>query len=322
VSRALCVGFAIFAAMACELVGGAEPPSGLKRIGVLRADTVFDAWIETFRKALDGLGYVEGRNVAYEYRMAAAADMPEAARELIRSGVDLVVAGGTPAALAAKQASTTVPVVFMSADPVDTGLVASLAHPGANVTGIGTLAPELGIKRLQLLQEIAPHAKRLAVLINPDNPVSAVQRRALESGAKDLGFQLQVLNIRHREDVEGALSGLKRRHVDAFVIVIDAVLMGSQARISQQALAAKLPGIFPFRSGPEAGGLLSYGPDIPALWQQAAVLADKILKGTKPADLPVEQPTKFELVVNLKTAKALNIRIPESILLRADEVIR
>src|SRR5262249_58460249 len=141
---------------------------------------------ETFRKALDSLGYVEGRNVAYEYRIAPAADMPQAARELIGSKVDLVVAGGTPAALAAKQASTTVPVVFMSADPVDTGLVASLAHPGANVTGIGTLAPELGIKRLELLREILPHAKRLALLINPDNPVSAVQQRSLELAAKDL----------------------------------------------------------------------------------------------------------------------------------------
>jgi len=322
VSRTLCVAFALFAAIAGGLAKGAEPVPGLKRIGVLRADSVFDAWIGTFRKALDGLGYVEGRNVAYEYRMAAAADMPRAARELVSSGVDLVVAGGTPAALAAKQASTTVPVVFMSADPVDTGLVASLAHPGANVTGIGTLAPELGVKRLQLLREVVPHAKRLAVLINPDNPVSAVQQRALESGAKDLRFQLQVFNIRRKEDVEGALSELKRRHVDAFVIVIDAVLMGSQARISQQALTVKLPGIFPFRSGPEAGGLLSYGPDIPALWQQAAVLADKILKGTKPADLPVEQPTKFELVVNLRTAKNLGITIPESILLRADEVIK
>jgi ABC-type uncharacterized transport system substrate-binding protein len=322
VIRVLCAAIALFATITSGLAAGVEQSTAHKRIGVLRADTVFDAWIETFRKALDSLGYVEGRNVAYEYRMAAAADMPQAARELIGSKVDLVVAGGTPAALAAKQASATVPVVFMSADPVDTGLVASLAHPGANVTGIGTLAPELGIKRLELLREILPHAKRLALLINPDNPVSAVQQRSLELAAKDLGFQLQVFNVRRKEDLDGALSGLKQRRAEAFVIVIDAVLMGAQARISQQCLKAKIPGIFPFRTGPEAGGLISYGPDIPALWQQAAVLADKILRGTTPADLPVEQPTKFEFVVNLKTAKALGITIPESILLRADEVIR
>ena len=320
--KALCAAFALFALATGTPASGVEPAPGLKRIAVLRADTVFDAWIETFRKTLDALGYVEGRNVAYDYRLAAAADMPQAARDLIRSGVDLVVAGGTPAALAAKQASTTVPIVFMSADPVDTGLVASLSHPGANVTGIGTLAPELGVKRMELLREILPHAKRLALLINPDNPVSAVQQRSLESAAKQLGFQLQIWNVRRREDLAGALSGLKRGHVDAFVIVIDAVLMGSQAHIAQQSLKAKIPGIFPFRAGAEAGGLLSYGPDIPALWQQAAVLADKILRGAKPADLPVEQPLRFELIVNLRTARALGLSVPESVLLRADEVIR
>jgi putative ABC transport system substrate-binding protein len=313
---------AIVASIAGVPASGEEPATGVKRIGILRADNVFDPWIESFRKTLESLGYVEGKNVAYVYRLAAAADMPQAAHELIKSGVDLLVAGGTPAALAAKQASATVPIVFMSADPVDTGLVASLGRPGGNVTGIGTLAPELGVKRLQLLRELLPHAKRLAALTNPDNPVSAIQQRPLESAAKDLGFQLQIANVRRREDLDTALSALKRTQVDAFVIVIDAVLMGSQARIAQQGLKTKVPGIFPFRTGVEAGGLLSYGPDIPALWQQAAVIADKIFRGAKPADLPVEQPTRFELVVNLKTATVLGISVPQSILLRADEVIR
>jgi putative ABC transport system substrate-binding protein len=294
----------------------------LKRIAVLRADTVFDEWIESFRKTLDGLGYVEGKNVAYEYRLATAADMPRVAKDLIKSGVDLVVAGGTPAALAAKHASTTVPIVFMSGDPVDAGLVASLARPGANVTGIGTLAPELGVKRLELIRELLPRARRLAVLINLDNPVSAIQQRSLDSAAKRLGFQLQTLNVRRREDLDGALTTLKRTHAEAFVIVIDAVLMGSQPIIAQQMLRAKIPGIFPFRTGAQAGGLLSYGPDIPALWQQAALIADKIFKGARPADLPVEQPVRFELVVNLKTATTLGLAVPESILQRADEIIR
>ena len=321
-SKAVWVALAVLGSIAVAPAGGVEPVAGFKRIGVLRADTVFDAWIETFRRTLDTLGYVEGKNVTYDYRLATAADMPQAARDLLGSGVDLVVAGGTPAALAAKQASATVPIVFMSADPVDTGLVASLARPGANVTGIGTLAPELGIKRLELLRELLPRAKRLAVLINLDNPVSAVQQRLLESAAKDLGFQLQIWNVRRREELDGALSSLKRSHAEAFVMVIDAVLMGGQQRIAQQMLRAKIPGIFPFRTGVQAGGLLSYGPDIPALWQQAAVMADKIFKGAKPADLPVEQPIRFELVVNLRTATALGLSIPESILQRADEVIR
>jgi putative ABC transport system substrate-binding protein len=169
--------------------------------------------------------------------------MPRAAQDLVKSGVDLIVAGGTPAALAAKQATASVPIVFMSADPVDTGLVASLARPGANVTGIGTLAPELGIKRLELLRELLPHAKRLGVLVNLDNPVSAVQQRLLDSAAKDLGFQLQSWNVRRREDLDAALSALKRSHAEAFVIVIDAVLMGSQQRIADQMLKAKVPGI-------------------------------------------------------------------------------
>ena len=320
--RALWVVLAILAGVAGAPASGEEPTIALKRIGVLRADTVFDPWIEAFRKTLDALGYVEGRNVAYVYRLAAAGEMPQAARDLVKSGVDLVVAGGTPAALAAKQASATVPIVFMSADPVDTGLVASLARPGGNVTGIGTLAPELGVKRLQLLRELLPHARRLIVLINPDNPVSAIQQRPLESAAKDLGFELQFANIRRREDLDATLSALRRTQADAFVIVIDAVLMGSQARIAQQGLRAKVPGIFPFRTGVDAGGLLSYGPDIPARWQQAAVIADKIFRGARPADLPVEQPTRFELVVNLKTATVLGVSVPPSILLRADEVIR
>ena len=169
-SKAVCVALVLLAGVAGAPAGGAEPPAGVKRIGVLRADTVFDAWIETFRKTLDALGYVEGKNVAYDYRLATAADMPQAARDLVRSGVDLVVAGGTPAALAAKQASATVPIVFMSADPVETGLVANLAHPGANVTGIGTLAPELGAKRLELLRELLPRARRLACAYQPGQP--------------------------------------------------------------------------------------------------------------------------------------------------------
>jgi len=322
VSKALCVALAFLASANGAPAAGAEPAAGLKRIGVLRGDTLLDAWIETFRQVLDALGHVEGRNVAYDYRLAAAADMPQAAGDLLRSGVDLVVAGGTPAALAAKQASGTVPIVFVAADPVGSGLVGSLARPGGNVTGVATLAPDLATKRLELLRELLPRATRLAVLMNPDNRASVIEQHSLESAAKGLGFRVQILSVRRGEDLDGALSALNRRYVDAFVMMYDAGLVDSRARIAQHSLKGKVPGISAYRTFADAGGLLSYGADPRALWQQAAVMADKIFRGAKPADLPVEQPTRFELILNIKTATALGLSVPESILLRADEVIR
>jgi putative ABC transport system substrate-binding protein len=300
----------------------AEAGSSLKRIGILYQDTLFVSQIEIFRTALDALGYAEGKAVVYDYRLASATDLEQAARDMVRSGVDLIVAPGTPAAQAALRATASVPIVFFAADPLGSGLVGSLARPGGNITGVATLSPELGAKRVELLRELLPHATRLAVLVNPDNPVSAIQQSALESAARDLGFRLHILSVRRREDVDGALATLNRRQFDAFVIVTDVVLIAHEARIAEHARRGKIPGIYAYRTFVDAGGLLSYGADIRALWQQSAALAEKILKGAKPADLPIEQPTRFEMLVNLKTAKAIGLTIPQSILMRADEVIR
>ena len=320
-NKALHVALALFALMVLT-AHAAESAPRMKHIGVLRTDTVFDAMFEAFRATLGGLGYREGKDVAYDYRLAPATEMQQAASEIIRAGADLLVAAGTPSALAAKRASSTVPIVFLSADPVGSGLVGSLARPGGNITGVATLAPELGTKRLELLRELLPHATRLALLINPDNPVSAIQQRSIELAARDLGFRLRVLNIQGQEELEDALSALNRKSVDAFVMVSDPLLIGNQSRIASHALRNRIPGIFAYRSFADAGGLLSYGADPRAMFEQAAFIADKIFKGSKPADLPVEQPTRFELIVNLKTAAALSLSVPESILLRANEVIR
>ena len=300
----------------------ADPATEIKRVGILRADPSYDPWFDAFRKTLQTLGHVEGRNVAYDYRLAPPAELQQAAKDLAASDVDLLVAGGTPAALAAKQASTSVPIVFVAADPIGSGLVASLARPGGNATGVASMTAELGVKRLELLRELLPRATRLAVLINPDNPVSATQLRALEPVAANLGFRLQILNVRRREDLDGALGVLDRKHFDASIVVLDAVLFGSEARIAQHSVKGKVPGVFALRAAVDAGGLISYGADVYALFHKAAGMADKVLRGMKPADLPVEQPERFELVVNLKTAKAMGLTVPESVLLRADDVIR
>ena len=301
---------------------GAEPLTGMKRIGILYQNPGVESRIEAFRAKLRDLGYVEGKNVVYDYRLAAPGDLLPAAQELMRSGVDLVVAVGTPAALAAKRASATVPIVFYASDPVGSGLIASLARPGGNATGVASLSEETGAKRLELLKELLPRATRVAVLANPDNPASLGQQPAVNSAAHSLGIKLLVLNVRRSEDLDAVFPVMNRKHADALLILGDPILVAQSSRIAEHAFKQKLPGIFLYRIFADAGGLMSYGPDFAAVWRQCAVYADKILKGAKPADLPVEQPTKFELVVNLRTAKAFGLTVPQSILIRADEVIR
>ena len=312
----LLVGAAIASSPLC-----AEPAAQLKRIGILYQDPGVLAHIDMFRKTLGDLGYVEGKTVSYEYRLAGD-DLQVAARDLAQSGVDLIVTPGTPAALAAKRATAAVPIVFYAADPVTTGLIASLARPGGNATGVASLAEETGAKRVELLKELLPRATRLALLINPDNPANRVQLPTINSAAQSVGFRVLVMNVRRAEDFKAAFSMMDRKHANALLILPDAILIAHQPRIAEHALKRKLPGIFSYRMFPDAGGLMSYGPDFAAVWRQCAVYADKILKGAKPGDLPVEQPTKFELIINLKTARALRLTIPESILLRADVVIR
>jgi putative ABC transport system substrate-binding protein len=304
------------------LASGAEPPAGLRRIGILYQDPLLITRIEAFQNTLHELGYVEGVTISYDKRMANAGELDAAARALTQSGVDLIVTPGTTGALAVQRSSPQTPLIFYVADPLSIGLVKSLARPGGNATGIASLAAETGMKRLELLKELLPRAGRVTVLSNPDNPITSAQQSAIEEAASKLHIKLRNAAVRRAEDIDGALAMIDPKHSDAFVILPDAVLIARSAKIAQHALKVGAPGIFSYRMFTDAGGLISYGPDFQAVWRQCAIYADKILRGAKPADLPVEQPTKFELVVNLKTAKALGITIPESILLRADEVIR
>ncbi len=300
----------------------AEPGADMKRIGILYQDPLLITRIEAFQETLHELGYVEGRTIKYEKRMAAANELDSAARALANSGVDLIVTPGTTAALAVQRAGPQVPLIFYVADPLSSGLVKSLARPGGNATGIASLAAETGTKRLELLKELLPHAARVVVLSNPDNPITSVQQTAIELAASKLKIKLRTIAVRRADDVPGALALVDRQHADALIILPDAVLIARNAQIAQHALKAGVPSIFSYRMFAEAGGLLSYGPDFADVWRRCAMYADKILKGAKPGELPVEQPTKFELVVNQRTAKALGIEIPQSILVRADEVIR
>jgi putative tryptophan/tyrosine transport system substrate-binding protein len=271
----------------------------------------------TARTRLDG-----GRTVAIEYRWAEARSehFAEIATEFVRLRVDVIVTGGN-AALAAKQATSVVPIVFLLVgDPLGTGLVASLSRPGGNVTGLSNQATDIVGKRLELLREVLPSLRRLAIMANVDYPVGVVEMGEIQVAAGTLGLDVANFGIRRAEDIASAFETLKGS-ADALYVVGDALVTTYQIRINTLALAARLPTIYSQREQVEAGGLMSYGPNFPDLFRRAADYVDKILRGAKPSDLPVEQPTKFDFVINLTTAKALGLTIPESFLLRADEVI-
>ena len=283
---------------------------------------------EAFLQGLRDLDYVEGRNLLIEYRDAKG--KPERFRalaaELVALKVDVIVAsGGTLGALAAKQATTTIPVVFGAVgDPVSEGIVASLARPGGNVTGLSVVSSELVVKSLELLKQAAPEVNRVALLLKPDSmPVRARKSRveAAEVAARSLGMRLQVVEARGPEDFDGAFSDMTRAHAGALAVWATPVFDAHRQRLVDLAARNRLPAVYSFRRYVESGGLMSYGPDLPDLFRRAATYVDKILKGAKPGDLPVEQPTKFELVINLKTANALGLTIPPSLLQRADQVI-
>ncbi len=283
--------------------------------------------LEAFRKRLRELGWVEGQNIVTEYRWSEgrAERFPHLAAELASLKVDVIYAPYTPAALAAKQATTMIPIVFVGgADPVGAGLVASLARPGGNVTGLSLVAgPEMVGKQVDLLKQALPKVSRMALLWNPANPGgSALAIREGEAAARSLGVELQILEASTLEELESAFSVMKRERAGALVVFADPVFIRHRPRLVDLSAKNHLPAIFALRDDVEAGGLMSYGPNALDLWRRAATYVDKILKGAKPADLPVEQPTKFELVINLKTAKALGLTIPQSVLIRADEVIQ
>jgi putative ABC transport system substrate-binding protein len=280
------------------------------------------AFIEGFRQGLRDLGYVEGQNIVIEYGLAqSVAQLPDVAAELVRLKVDVLVASGVPSVLPAKNATSTIPVVFVAAiDPVAAGLVASLARPGGNVTGVTVMQADLTGKRFQLLKELLPKLSRIAILVRATSPAAAEYVKEAELAARTLGTPLQVLTVREPRDLEGAFSAA--RGASALVWSDDAVFTAHRIQIAELALKNRLPTVSGLREVVEAGGLMAYGAHTGELHRRAATFVDKILKGAKPADLPVERPTKFELVINLKTAKALGLTIPPSLLGRADEVIQ
>ena len=280
---------------------------------------------EGFRQGLRDLGYVEGQNIVLELRFAQGKPERLAAMaiELAQMKVDLIVIESAQAARAARDASKAIPIVMaVVGDPVGAGLVASLARPGGNITGLSTLSPELSGKRLELLKEVAPQAKRVAVIWNDSNPAAAGNLAATRTAARSMGIDIQSVEVRKASDLDLALEAVAAARPGALLTLTNGMFLANRTRIVEFTARSRLPAIFPDREFAEAGGLMAYGPSLTANFRRAAAYVDKILKGAKSADLPVEQPTKFELVVNLKTAKALGITIPQSLLLRADEVIQ
>jgi putative ABC transport system substrate-binding protein len=279
---------------------------------------------ESVRRGLKEVGYVEGRNVAIEYRWAEGQydRLPALAADLVRHQVTVITAGGAVAAKAAKAATTTIPVVFTSgADPVASGLVASLSRPGGNLTGVSLLAAEMGTKRLELIRDLLPHARAVAMVINPTFPGSESEMAQVEAAARTIGVQIHGERATSAGDVDAALARFNQLRVDAFIVGADGFFITQRRQLAALAARYAIPGIYPFPDFPQAGGLLSYGVSLSDAYRQAGVLTGRILNGAKPAELPVMQPTKFEFVLNLKTAKALGLAIPPSIHLRADTVI-
>jgi putative ABC transport system substrate-binding protein len=316
-----------FALLAAPLAGGAQPAaSKTARIGYLSSQSASgeQAYREAFRQGLRDLAYVEGRNLVIEYRWADGnyERLPGLAKELVGLNVDLIVSvGGPPAARAAKAATTSIPVVFVSGSAVEAGIVPSLARPGGNLTGFDVLAEELEAKRLELLKEMLPRVTQVAVLWNPGTPEGEVQHHRLDRAALAVGVKLRFLAARHPAELDGVFAALGRERSDALLVSTDPMFNSEARRIVRWTAGARLPAIHFSSIFPDGGGLVSYGADIAAVYRHAASYVDRILKGARPGDLPVEQPTRFELVINRKTAKALGLTIPPSVLARADEVI-
>jgi len=318
----LAVAVAIGVALAPVVVKAQQAGTRLARIGYLSggSDSLREA---AFRQGLRDHGYIEGQNIAIEPRFAEGKfeKLPAFAAELVRLKVDVIVSSSTPANRAAQQATQTIPIVIaigeLSATPLS-----NIARPGGNTTGLNAINDELGGKRLELLKEVLPGLSRVAVLRNLNNQAATTQLADTETGIRALGLQIQLLNLRGADDLEKLFVAASRQRADAVFGLPDTLLTVQRKRLAELAAKHRLPTMYPSREHPDSGSLMSYGPNIPDLFRRAATYVDKILKGAKPADLPVEQPTKFELVINLKTAKALGLTIPQSILVRADEIIR
>jgi putative tryptophan/tyrosine transport system substrate-binding protein len=308
------------------LASDAQPPGQVPRIGYLAADmgSLNAPRLEAFRHGLRDLGYVEGKNLTIEYRFAEGKleRLPELAAELVRLKVEVIVAGGTLMLLAAKHATRTIPIVMTNvSDPVARGLVASLARPGGNITGLTSISMDLSGKRLEQLKETVPGLARVGVLWDPADQGATAVFKETEAAAQALGVQVQPLEVRDPKEVERAFYAATGGRVQALIVVQGLLINARQKQIMAAALERRLPTMYSDREFVESGGLMSYGPNYPAMYRRAATYVHKILQGATPVDLPVEQPTKFELVVNRRTAKALGLEVPTSILLLADEVI-
>jgi putative ABC transport system substrate-binding protein len=312
---------------AAPLAAGAQPTGTVYRVGMLetRSTALNAANIDAFRQGLRELGYVEGQNVVIEYRSSDGRDerFPGLASELVGLKVDVILTRGTPAALAAKNATQTIPVVMAaSADPVGSGLVASLGRPGGNVTGLSSADIEVYAKRVELLRELLPKLARIAAIFNMGNPVIPPQWRVVEATARSLGIQAQLLDVRRPEDLGRAFEAAAKQRAEAVIVGVGSVTQGNLRTIAGLAAKQRLPSVYGAREYVDFGGLITYGASDPHMYRRAAAFVDKIFKGAKPSDLPVEQPTTFELVINLKAAKAIGLTIPPSLLRRADEVIQ
>ena len=311
------------AATAWPFAARGQQSARVWHIGVLETASLAlnAANFAAFRQGLRDLGYVEGQNLAIEYRSTDSAQhFPDLAAELVRLKVDLIVLRGAPAVLAAKSATATIPIVMVSiAEPLIA--VASLAHPGGNVTGFTSLVSELEPKRIEVIREIVPGAARIAALYNMSNPIFLPRWQQMERVAQSVGMQPQLLDVRKREDLERAFDTAITQHADALAVSNDGLMLENRKLITELAAIHRLPAVYAAREFVEAGGLIAYGVSFPDLHYRAATYVDNILKGARPADLPVQQPTKFELIINLKTAKALGLEVPPTLLARADEVI-
>jgi ABC-type uncharacterized transport system substrate-binding protein len=313
--------------LAIAVIADAQQPKKVPRIGFLGAasPSFYAARTNAFRQGLNELGYTEGKNIDIEYRYAEGKfdRLPDLAAELVGLKLDVIVAAPTPSVLAAKKASATTPIVFASiVDPVASGLVASLARPGGNITGLTVLGPELSGKRLELLKEVLPNVTRVAALWNSANPAQQLIWKEMQAAAQELRLQLQSLEVRSANDFDIAFESALRARAQALIPSGEPLINTHLKRIVEFAAKNRLPAMY---AGPEvvdAGGLMSYAPNYTDQYRRAAVYVDKILKGAKPADLPVEQPTKFEFVINLKTAKQIGLTIPPNVLARADRVIK
>ena len=324
--RKVFIGFALSAMLfALCLSAKAQEPAKVFRIGYLSSTSSErqKSRQAAFRQGLRDLGYVEGKNIAFEYRYGDQKyeRLPELVAELVRLKVDVIVAAGAPAAHAAKTATKTIPIVMQSGDPVGTGLVASLARPGGNITGLSDFTVDVVTKRLELLKEVVPTVSRVAVLWNPVNPTNPITLKETQAVAPALGVTLLALEVKEADDIDRAFAVIRKERPGA-LIVFAGVVTAHARRIIELAIKSRLPAMHAAPEDVGTGGLMSYGTNFDDLFRRAATYVDKILKGAKPADLPVEQPTKFEFIINLKAAKQIGLTIPPNLLARADKVIR